>query len=123
MFKINFEDAPTKELRGGRGLSHRLINPETGCDYLDLHVNVINPGSGVGPYHYHSNADNIYMVLKGRGVVTVEGVEHEVGPGDAMLIPPNERHDVRNIGDEPFHVIEIKAPADSDFIIVEDERP
>lgn len=122
MHLTNMETCETKELRNGRGTSYRLINPNVGCDYLSLHVNVLAPDSGPGPYHYHSNADNIYFVLSGRAKITVGSETFEAGPGDAMLISPGERHDVENIGSDELRVIEVKVPADSDFLVVEQER-
>ncbi|HEX7102849.1 MAG TPA: cupin domain-containing protein [Nitrolancea sp.] len=118
-FVINEQEAPTRVLRGERGISQRLINPSTGSQHVDVHVNILRAGSGPGPYHYHSNAENIYYVLSGTARVTVDGVPHTAGPGVAVFIPPGERHDVENIGTDDLRVIEIKVPHDSDFIIVE----
>jgi mannose-6-phosphate isomerase-like protein (cupin superfamily) len=120
---VDERKAPTKDLRGGRGVSLRLINETTGSQYIDVHVNVLRAGSGPGPYHYHSNAENIYYVLEGTARVNIEGEKTTAGPGVAIWIPPNERHDVENVGEGDLRVIEIKIPADSDFILVPDERP
>ena len=117
-FLIDERNAPTKDLRGGRGVTLQLINPGTGSEYVDVHVNVLKPGSGRGPYHYHSNAENIYYVLEGRARLVIEGVEYFAGPGEAVWIPRNEKHDVMNVGEGELRVIEIKVPADSDFITV-----
>jgi mannose-6-phosphate isomerase-like protein (cupin superfamily) len=118
-FVINEQEAPTRVLRGERALSQRLINPSTGSQHVDVQVNILRAGSGPGPYHHHSNAENIYYVLSGTARVTVDGVPHTAGPGVAVFIPPGERHDVENIGTDDLRVIEIKVPHDSDFIIVE----
>lgn len=48
--------------------------------------------------HYHPQTEEIYYVLRGRGLMSVEGERREVGPGDAILIPPGTRHTIRNIG-------------------------
>lgn len=118
---IDEREAPIKALRNGRGESLRLINETTGSEYLDLHVNVLRAGSGPGPYHYHSNAENIYYVLEGTAQINIEGRLLTAGPGVAVWIPANERHDVENVGEGDLRVIEIKIPADSDFILV--DRP
>ena len=120
-FIIDERDAPIKALRNGRGESLRLINETTGSETLDLHVNVLRAGSGPGPYHYHSNAENIYYVLQGTAQVNIEGRLVTAGPGVAVWIPANERHDVENVGEGDLRVIEIKIPSDSDFILV--DRP
>lgn len=117
-FQINVSDAPTTDLRGKRGTIFELINPSTGSQHVDLHVNVLKPNTGPGPYHYHSNAENIYFVLEGRARVVIEGQEYFAGPGEAVFIPPGERHDVANVGEGDLRIVEVKAPPDSDFIIV-----
>jgi mannose-6-phosphate isomerase-like protein (cupin superfamily) len=120
-FIIDERDAPTKDMRNGRGVSLRLINEATGSQYVDFHVNVLREGSGPGPYHYHSNAENIYYVLEGTAKVNIEGRHVTAGPGVAVWIPANEKHDVENVGQGDLRVIEIKVPANSDFIMAEDE--
>jgi mannose-6-phosphate isomerase-like protein (cupin superfamily) len=44
------------------------------------------PGSAIG-YHVQRE-DEIYYVLSGRGLMTIDGKEFEVGPGDAVLTRP-----------------------------------
>lgn len=97
--------------------------PESGYAPLELYVNVLAPGGGPGPYHYHSNADNIYMVLAGEGDVTVDGVRIAVRPGDTLVLTAGERHDIENTGTVPLRVVEIKTPSGSDFVEADDERP
>jgi mannose-6-phosphate isomerase-like protein (cupin superfamily) len=122
-FFIDERLAPSTDLRGGRGSSFRLINETTGSQLVDFHVNILKPNSGPGPYHYHSNAENIYYVIEGRAKVTIEGTETFAGPGEAVFIPAGERHDVENVGDGDLKVIEVKAPWDSDFITVPAPAP
>ena len=49
------------------------------------------PGSAIG-YHLQRE-DEIYYVLSGRGMMTIDGKEFEVGPGDAVLTRPAVRMD------------------------------
>lgn len=41
--------------------------------------------------HRHAPAE-IYFGLEGSGVVTIEGVAHEFGPGIALFVPGNAEH-------------------------------
>jgi len=50
--------------------------------------------------HYHIKTEEIYYILRGRGSMFLEEDEKEVGPGDAILIPPGQRHSIRNTGSE-----------------------
>jgi mannose-6-phosphate isomerase-like protein (cupin superfamily) len=117
-FAINVDEAPTASLRNNRGTIYRLVDQSCGSHNVDFHINVLKAGSGPGPYHYHSNSDNLYYVLEGRARVIVEGKEMFAGPGEAVFIPKGEKHDVANVGEGDLRVIEVKAPAESDFIIV-----
>ena len=50
--------------------------------------------------HYHARSEEIYFVLEGRGEMEVDGDHEQVGPGDAILIPPGARHQIRAEGAE-----------------------
>ncbi|MDD5350548.1 MAG: cupin domain-containing protein [Chthoniobacteraceae bacterium] len=47
--------------------------------------------------HFHRLSEEFYFVLEGSGVMTVDGETREVGPGDAILIPPGARHSIRAV--------------------------
>jgi mannose-6-phosphate isomerase-like protein (cupin superfamily) len=44
--------------------------------------------------HYHAASEEIYFVLEGRGRMELDGEVREVGPGDAVLIPPGAWHQI-----------------------------
>ncbi len=120
MFHINQRDAPVLENAcGKRGRIIQLVNQETGSKSVDFHINILRPNTGLGPYHYHSNSDNLYFILEGQAQVLCEGREVVAGPGEAVWIPRGEKHDVVNVGPGELRLIEVKTPADSDFIILE----
>jgi mannose-6-phosphate isomerase-like protein (cupin superfamily) len=50
--------------------------------------------------HYHCRAEEIYFVLAGRGRMRLGEESREIGPGDAVAIPPGEVHQITNIGAE-----------------------
>ncbi len=52
--------------------------------------------------HYHPRSEEIYYILRGQGLMFLEGERREVGPGDGILIPPGTRHSIQNIGQEPL---------------------
>ena len=45
--------------------------------------------------HYHARTEEIYILLEGSGEMEVEGDRARVGPGEAILIPPGARHEIR----------------------------
>ena len=61
------------------------------------------PGSAIG-YHVQRE-DEIYYVLSGRGMMTIDGKEFEVGPGDAVLTRPGSSHGLKQVGKEDLVIL------------------
>jgi mannose-6-phosphate isomerase-like protein (cupin superfamily) len=56
--------------------------------------------ASLGPHqaterHYHAEAEEIYYVVEGSGEMELDGDRRAVGVGDAVLIPPGARHQIR----------------------------
>jgi mannose-6-phosphate isomerase-like protein (cupin superfamily) len=50
--------------------------------------------------HHHLETEEIYYVLRGTGVITIEDLTRAIGPADAIAIPPGKRHCIENTGAE-----------------------
>jgi mannose-6-phosphate isomerase-like protein (cupin superfamily) len=48
--------------------------------------------------HYHREAEEIYYVVQGAGELELDGEHRQVSAGDAALIPPGARHQIRADG-------------------------
>jgi mannose-6-phosphate isomerase-like protein (cupin superfamily) len=67
------------------------------------------PGGRPGlPLHRHAQAE-VYHVIEGEGVVTVEGVAHPVRAGATMFIPGEAEHGVRNTGPDTLQIFYVFA--------------
>ena len=64
---------------------------------------VLRPGSAIG-YHEQTE-DEIYYVLSGRGVMTLDGKNVDVGPGTAILTRTGSSHGLKPIGTEDLVII------------------
>ncbi|WIB77938.1 cupin domain-containing protein [Curtobacterium sp. MCPF17_002] len=73
-------------------------------------VALIDPGGWLAPHRHE--APEVYQVLTGLGVVTLDGQEQEVRGGAAVYIPSNHEHGIRNTGDTPLELVYVYA-ADS----------
>jgi mannose-6-phosphate isomerase-like protein (cupin superfamily) len=60
--------------------------------------------------HYHTVSEELYVLLEGRGEMEVEGDRREVGPGDAILIPPGAWHQIRATGEGELRFLCCCAP-------------
>ena len=45
--------------------------------------------------HYHAESEEIYFVVEGSGEMELDDERREVGVGEAVLIPPGARHQIR----------------------------
>jgi mannose-6-phosphate isomerase-like protein (cupin superfamily) len=70
----------------------------TAGGYLELANEWEVAGGGAVHTHAHPTVE-FYYGLTGRGVMTIDGEDREVGPGDLILIPPDAPHSIRPIGD------------------------
>ncbi|NJR43544.1 MAG: cupin domain-containing protein [Akkermansiaceae bacterium] len=52
--------------------------------------------------HYHRVSEEFYYITAGRGLMEMDGVEREVSPGDAILIPPGAWHQIHAIDSLEF---------------------
>ena len=121
MFKLMHLDAcPTNPMAGGRGEQVKLINTSLGTEKIDVHLNRLAPGGPRGKVHHHTAADNVYIVKRGEGTLTVEDETWVIRENDVVYIPAGLRHSLSNLGAEPFEIFEIYAPAGQQFDFVED---
>lgn len=120
---LDIATAPRTPMENGRGEVIRLVNTSTGTSKIDVHINRLVPGGPRGKLHKHSKADNVYMVLAGRGTLVANGKTQEITKDQVIHIPAGMEHSLSNLGDELFEIVEIYCPAGDafDFIIVEDE--
>jgi mannose-6-phosphate isomerase-like protein (cupin superfamily) len=83
------------------------------------------PVGGSTQEHYHPRAEEIYFITAGTGRLRLEGEEREVGVGDAIAIPPGQRHKLWNTGPTPLTLLCCCAPAyeHEDTVITETVEP
>lgn len=80
--------------RGGGARTIPLVTPRTGARQLINGITMIAPGAAI-PLHFHDCEESV-IVLEGRAIAVIDGVESEVGPGDTSWIPPLLPHFFRN---------------------------
>ncbi len=122
---MRIDDAPVKtggNLDSDRGKTFRLVDEEDGARNVDVHINLLDPGSGLGPTHYHQRAENVYIVLEGVVEVVIDGKTHRLQAGEMAFIPPGVPHAAGNGGAVPARFIEIYAPAGRDYHLYEPAR-
>jgi mannose-6-phosphate isomerase-like protein (cupin superfamily) len=61
--------------------------------------------------HYHTEAEEVYLVVDGRGRIRVDGETRTIGPGDVVAIAPGQRHKVWQEGAGDLVLLVTCAPA------------
>ena len=68
------------------------------------------PGDEIGEEVHH--LDQFLRFEAGEGKIILDGIEHTVGDGDAVVIPQGTRHNVINIGNIDLKLYSIYSPAE-----------
>ena len=71
--------------------------------HLVFRKRALKPGSGIG-YHKQSE-DEIYYVLSGHGLMTLDGRDVEVGPGTAILTRTGSSHGLKQTGSDDLVIL------------------
>ena len=82
---------------GGETIGYSFFAKAPGLK-LVFRKRALKPGSGIG-YH-EQKEDEIYYVLSGKGMMTIDGKSFEIGPGDAILTRPGSSHGLKQVGAE-----------------------
>ncbi len=87
----------------GAGIEGTTVN------YSIAHVKVL-PG-GLTPKHFHPDVVETYCIINGRGLMTLDGEEAQVGPGEVIHINPPSHHKMVNAFEEDLEMIVVCAPS------------
>jgi len=71
---------------------------------------VLYPGSSIG-LHPHLDDEEIYFVILGEGVMTVDGEDQPIGPGSVVLTLSGSYHGLRNTGRDDLRIAVVCAGA------------
>jgi mannose-6-phosphate isomerase-like protein (cupin superfamily) len=95
--------------RGGQVSYLLLTKGQFGSQNLAITWVEGEPGSEQA-VHAHPANEQVYVVIRGRGVMTVGDEQQEVDAGTMILVPPRTGHAIRNTGNEPLVYVSATAP-------------
>jgi mannose-6-phosphate isomerase-like protein (cupin superfamily) len=118
----NLDDMPAFITKDGSEIRELLAYRNSVIRNQSLAEARISVG-GATQEHYHPRTEEIYYITAGTGRMRIEGEAKEVRVGDAIAIPPGQRHKIWNTGRETLKLLCCCAPAyeDGDTVIVETE--
>ncbi len=68
------------------------------ADHVQLVVMALHPGEDIG-LETHHDTDQFIRIEAGAGKAVLDGVEHELGDGSAVVIPAGTEHNIINTSD------------------------
>ena len=98
----------------GRGfLSHQPLSRAGGLTQFGAAFETLHPGKQSSQMHWHTEEDEFLFMMEGRLTVIENGVETEIGPGDACAW---------KAGDETAHCLRNDTDAPARYLIVGSRR-
>ena len=94
----------------GEDVQEVLGNQAGGVESHSLARITIVPGKSSLP-HFHKDSDESYLILSGKAEMVIDSRRFELLPGEAVLIEPNEVHQIFNAGQEDLVFIAVCVPA------------
>ena len=91
------------------GETCRIYSGPLRCENFAFIINRQEPGTA-GVMHSHEEAEEVYVLLRGRAQLLVEDEILEAKPLDAFRVPPHVEHTTRNLSDEDAWWLVIGAP-------------
>src|SRR5712691_6742943 len=87
---------------GGQTIGYSFFDKTPGMKFI-FRKRALHPGAGVGLHEQHE--DEVYYVLSGKGVITVDGTDVDMTPGTAVLTRPGSSHALKQVGPEDLVVL------------------
>jgi mannose-6-phosphate isomerase-like protein (cupin superfamily) len=117
---FNIDRVPAFTTKDGSGIRELLAHRNSCIKNQSLAEARVAPGRSTAP-HYHPRTEEIYYILEGTGRMTIDGQCQDVGPGDAIAIPPGAVHTITATDKEPLKFLCCCAPGyeHSDTVLVE----
>lgn len=97
------------KLENGKTFLHDTLKL-TSCE---ISVNTVAKGFKVPFNHKHKQNEEVYIVLKGNGIITVDRTPIEIKEGSAVKILPDAARTIENTGENEFQFICIQAKENS----------
>jgi mannose-6-phosphate isomerase-like protein (cupin superfamily) len=94
--------------------SHILIGKRnTGNANISIQISTI-PVDSEQPIHNHE-PEQCYYIIKGKGLMTIDKEEQVVDEGDAIYVPSNSNHGIKNIGQVDLEYLTANTPSFSEI--------
>lgn len=108
---INCEKITDENSHDGEGIIdiQKVFKREDLNGAWDFALRVVMPPKSSMGLHEHGNDEEMYIILSGSGLMTIEGKEQRVQKGDMIFNKPYGKHGLLNDGNENIELLIIQA--------------
>jgi uncharacterized cupin superfamily protein len=105
------------------GLKTKYLGALSGCDGIYVNIDYVKPGAKSVKYHSHSQQEEFFLILKGKGTVRLDNQSIPIKLGDFFSKPAGKEiaHQFINNGDEVLEILDCGTPNKNDIITYPDE--
>ena len=105
------------------GLVTKSLGESAGSQKLYVNIDYVPPGAFSTKYHSHSQQEEFFLVLSGKGILRLNGQEQEVGKDDFIAKPAgkNIAHTFFNSGKEVLVILDVGTRENEDTCYYPDE--
>lgn len=82
-----------------------LSADRTPTSAMTVGIAEVAPGTPLGYYRHRHEPAEVYYILAGEGLVTIDDVDHPVRAGSTVFIPGNAWHGAHNTGSEVLRLL------------------
>tara|TARA_B100001250_G_C19767364_1_gene775417 strand:- start:288 stop:638 length:351 start_codon:yes stop_codon:yes gene_type:complete len=75
-------------------------------------------------YQYHNERSESWTIVEGRGILTINGLDTDIGKGDTITIEKKDKHRIQNTGDDLLVFIEVQTGSyfgEDDIVRIQDD--
>jgi len=102
---VGFVDNIEEKTRENTFFRHVLYTGQ----HTQLVVMSLLPGEEIG-MEVHPQVDQFFRIEEGEAKVIIDGEEHEVSDGFAIIVPAGSQHNVINTGSNPLKLYTLYSP-------------
>ncbi len=94
------------------------LSEGTAARKLGGSFDIVPPGKRSCPYHFHHNQEELFVVLRGRGTLRVDGELLPIEAGDVIFIPPGREfaHQIVNDSDAALEYLSFSTKEDTEVV-------
>ena len=109
----NLNELPAFTTKDGSEIRELLAHRNSTIRNQSLAEARLAPGASTRE-HFHPKAEEIYFITHGTGRIRIAGEIREVKAGDAIAIPPGQKHKLWNLGNDTLRLLCCCAPGYED---------